>query len=91
MTAASDLRLGNKVVMTKIPESVWRTAPSLRDGPDGILRVYQRAVDRQNRLLVSSIDEFGRPWVKYDFRNKHRQIEYHSMLVDDDSYELIPG
>jgi hypothetical protein len=82
--------VGDAVVMVKVPDSVRRTAPVLRDGPAGILRVYQRAVAKASRLRVSFIDDSGRPWAAYSFRNKSRMIEHHAMLIDDDSYVLAP-
>ena len=70
MTLPEKFRLNDTVILTKMPESVIRTQPRNRDGADGIKRVYQRAVDRRSRLKVSFIDEIGRPWVEYVFRNK---------------------
>jgi len=89
MTDWRDLKIGDVVVMTRIPDSVLKSHPSVRDGPDGFLRVYQRAVSKLSRLHVTMMDEFGRPWVEYIFRNKGGMTEHHSMLVDDDAYDRV--
>jgi hypothetical protein len=90
MTNPADLKIDDRVVMRSIPKSVTQSDPRVRDGIDGILRVYQRAVAKQSRLRVNFMDELGRPWVEYSFRNKRCVWEHHFMLVDDDSYERIP-
>lgn len=80
---------GDVLLMTKIPEYIWHTFPDVRDGPDGILRVYQRAVAKKSRLVVDEVNEYG-PWVSYHFRNKRNEWEYHSFVADDDeSYVRI--
>ena len=91
MTLPQNLKINDIVILAQMPESVIKTTPRTRDGADGIKRVYQRAIDRRSKLKVSFTDEFGRPWVEYVFRNKKNQFEHHAMLIDDDSYNLIPN
>jgi hypothetical protein len=90
MSDPVSLNVGDMVILLKIPDSVRVTAPNLRDGADGILRVYQRAMDKRSRLCVTFIDEYGRPWVEYSFKNKRDVFEHHAMLIDDDSYVVVP-
>lgn len=89
MTEAQGLQLGDTVVMTRIPPCVVGSSHAVRDGRDGFMRVYQRAVARKSRLTVSFMDSDGRPWVKYRFTNKRGEQEHHAMLIDDDSYERV--
>ena len=89
MTLPALLKIGDVVVLKRLPESVSKSQARLRDGPDGFLRVYQRAIDKKSRLHVDYIDEYSRPWVQYSFKNKSNKYEHHHMLVDDDSYEII--
>jgi hypothetical protein len=89
MANPGDLQLGDTVVLKRIPASVLRIVPALRDGSDGVLRVYQRACDKASRLRIHLIDELGRPWAEYAFRNKQGGYEFHSLLIDDDSYDLV--
>ena len=88
MTDYRKLCINDVVILIRIPEPVKMTVCSLRDGPDGILRVYQRAMDKKSMLRVYLIDEYGYPWVEYSFKNKSNIYEYHFMMVDDDAYEL---
>jgi hypothetical protein len=86
-----ELRVGDAVRMTKVPSCVWATAPAMRDGPEGILRVYQRAVAKRSRLRVTFVDAHGFPWCEYSFVNKRGGREQHAMQIEDDSYERIDG
>ena len=89
MTQFSDLKVGDVVKMVRVPQCVLKSPPLLRDGMDGFKRVYQRAVARGSRLRVTWIDEYGFPWVEYQFKNKRGEWEYHAMQVEDDSYDII--
>jgi len=79
-------KIGDVLRMVKVPDSVL--SMKQERGPDGILRVYQRAIARKSRLVVYEFD-FGFPWVQYTFKNKRNKWEYHSMCVDDDSYVKV--
>jgi hypothetical protein len=85
-----ELRVGDVVVMTAVAAYVLALAPADRDGPAGMLRVYQRAVAKRSRLPITAIDELGFPWCDYAFRDKRGAMEYHSMRIDLGSYDRAP-
>ncbi len=81
-------RPGDVLRMDRIPDAVLKS-PGFCSRSDALIRVYQRAVAKQSRLVVDYIDEWGHPWVEYQFRNKRGRIEFHSFLIDEDAYTKV--
>jgi hypothetical protein len=83
------LLVGDCIRIVRVPACVWAMPLRTRDGPEGTLRIYQKLIDKRVLLRVCEIDGQGIPWIRYTFRNKQQQWEYHWLAVNDDSWERV--
>jgi hypothetical protein len=83
------LKPGDTIRVIKIPSSVTSMPASMRDGPDGTLRVCQRIKDRGRGHKIDEVTTHGTVWISYVFRNKKGRVEYHHLAVESDCVELV--
>jgi hypothetical protein len=83
------LKPGDTIMVIKIPSSVTSMPASMRDGPDGTLRVFQRIKDRGRWHKIDEVTTHGTVWISYAFRNKKGRFEYHRLAVEGDCLELV--
>lgn len=89
MAKYEDLAVGQKIRITKIPDS--DLAKYERTHDDFTVRVLRRLVDTQQAVTITEIDEHGKPWFDYSFTNDEGEREIHSLAImcEDDSWERV--
>lgn len=82
------LRLGDRIRIVQIP-SVF-SDPSYHNGDwDDTLELYSELISSSRVLVISEIDESGRPWINYETRGGDGEVISNSLAVDDDSWVLV--
>ena len=75
------LRVGDKVRITEIPAEFL--TPGYTIFPE-TMRAYKRLIARRRPLRIARIDEWGLPWVDFQFQLKDGRWEYHSLAINHD-------
>jgi len=88
------LHVGDRIRIVACPKAdVAQMAVAMRRGnPDAqfTVRILQRLADRRQVVCIDQIDEYGKPWFSYRFRNKRGRQEEHSLAVmDEASWEMF--
>ena len=82
------LRLGDRIRIVQIP-SVF-SDPCYQNGDwDDTLKLYSELISSGEVLVISEIDEFGRPWISYETRGADGDSISNSLAVDDDSWVRV--
>lgn len=81
-----ELRVGDRVRLVRMPTGV--DAPGYVFHPE-TRRLYQRLIDRRRSSRVFEVDEWGLPWIRCRFRGEDGSWEYHSLAINDESWERV--
>jgi hypothetical protein len=79
------LRVGDRIRLVRLPTDffVW---PSLwRETKDA----YRYLLNRRSPVTVFQIDEYGYPWVAFQFRNKRGKMGYHWMAMNHGGIAIV--
>ena len=85
-TPWQDLRIGDRVRITHIPPEFLQ--PNYTFPPE-TRKLYELLIERREILTVDQICDYGLPWISYNEVLDDGSISYHSLAVDDDSWELV--
>ena len=82
------LKVGDRVRMVEIPSPSgtfrdWMTMHA------ETRRAYRYLLQRKHPLTICRIDEYGFPWVKFQFRGRRGRMEYHSMALNHGGLKLV--
>ena len=85
-TQWQDLRIGDRIRITHIPSEFLQ--PNYRF-PDETRTLYELLIERGEILTVDQICDHGLPWISYDETLDDGTTSYHSLAVNDTSWELV--
>lgn len=81
------LKLGDRIRILAVPAAdAAQAAAAMRRGDplaQWTMRILQRLADRKDIVRIDEIDEYGKPWFRYQFRNKRGTWEHHTVAVMD--------
>lgn len=80
------IRIGDRIRITHIPPEFLKPGFTF---PEETRELYEHLIERQEILTVDEICEHNLPWVSYEQTTDDGEIVYHSLAVDDDSWELV--
>ena len=80
------LRVGDRIRITHLPPEFLKPDYTLLDETR---ELYERLIERREILTVSEICDHKLPWVSYEQTMDDGVIVYHSLAVDDNSWELV--
>jgi hypothetical protein len=72
-------KVGDRVRVVELPREFLVSGAVLHSETR---RAYKYLVKRRRPLVVWMIDEYGFPWVKFQFRGRNGRMEYHSMALN---------
>jgi hypothetical protein len=83
-------KIGDKIRISSIPQSVFDMPPDLRDGIDGTLTVFKYLLERNEIHKVVEIDHYSKwPWIEFKIRDPDGKIRYHKLMIEPEYAELI--
>ena len=80
------LRIGDRIRIIHIPGEFLQVGYMFHDDTRAL---YEHLIDRGEILTVDEFCEQGIPWISYDQTMSDGEILYHSLAVNDDSWELV--
>ena len=55
---------------------------------DSTREIYQKLIDEKLVLQIRNIDEFGCPWIEYNFIGEKGK-EHHALMLNHDGIEVV--
>lgn len=85
------VKVGDRVRIVRIPQSVLDMPARTRDGEEGTLTVFGKLMLSKRSYRVTEIHEtLGWPWIEFRERTPEGKTLYHSVLLDAGCYEVVP-
>ena len=81
-----DLQIGDRIRITHIPDEFLQPGYTF---PDDTRALYEHLIARGEILTVDEFCVQNLPWVSYEQLLDDGEIVYHSLAVDDNSWELV--
>ncbi|MEX0611234.1 MAG: hypothetical protein WD738_08875 [Pirellulales bacterium] len=81
-----NLRVGDRIRIVRMPSEFDKPGYCV---PPMTRRLYKKLIARRRPVRVYEIDEYGRPWIGCQFRDRNGNWEYHALCVDDDSWVRV--
>jgi len=72
-----------------LPEDLRKPLPPERSYSEETSDVYQFVIDSQLLWRIWKIDEWGRPWIGVERMGKNREPEYHTLIIDQGTFDKI--
>jgi len=81
-----DLKLSDRIRIVRIPTLF--SEPHYHNGEwEETFSLCHELITNQKVLLITEIDEDGRPWIEYETTDKDGATISHALALDDDSWE----
>lgn len=80
------LRIGDRIRITNIPDEFLQLGYTFHDDTRAL---YEHLIAGGEVLTVNEFCSQNLPWVSYEQQMDDGEIVYHSLAVDDDSWELV--
>ena len=81
-----NLRIGDRIRITHILSEYLKPNYTF---PDETRELYEHLIERRQILTIDEICDHNLPWVSYEQTMDDGEVVYHSLAVDDDSWELV--
>lgn len=87
MEAWRELKVGDRVRIVRLPSDF--SVPGHRVDEE-LVNYYGYLIDRSEVHRIVFIDEWGKPWIEYDYRSADGEFQsQHSLALNDDSWERV--
>lgn len=80
------LQVGDRVRFVRLPTEFSQPGYFVHKDT---LRLYKRLIARRRSTQVAYLDDWQRPVICYRFIGKSGRMEYHSLIIDDDSWVRV--
>ncbi|MGC4044667.1 MAG: hypothetical protein QM758_12805 [Armatimonas sp.] len=81
-----NLKVGDLVKIVRLPSDYNE---ELDNYDRELIGLYSTLMERGQFLAIDHIDEYGKPWVDFTIEDG-KKIAYHSLALNDDSWEYVP-